>query len=143
MKMVIRVTAAILNHDNRILIAQRGEQDTLAGKWEFPGGKIEDNETPQQCLIREMKEEFGIDVAIKGFFAENTHHYEKEAIQLLAYHAVWKGGTFSLNAHAAIKWVLLNELQKFEFAPADKPLVEKLQQENSGPCLAEMEGDQG
>jgi 8-oxo-dGTP diphosphatase len=130
MNMIIRVTAAILIHDNRILIAQRGDKDTLAGKWEFPGGKIEDNETPQQCLIREMNEEFGINVAIKGFFAENTYKYEKETIQLLAYHAVWKDGNFSLNAHAAIKWALLNELQKFEFAPADKPFVEKLQQIN-------------
>jgi len=71
---MIRVTAAIIINNDRILIAQRLNTDKLAGKWEFPGGKIENNETPEQCLIREMKEEF-------------------------------------------------------EFAPADIPLVEKLQQD--------------
>ncbi len=113
-----------------ILIAQRRDTDKLAGKWEFPGGKIEDNESPQECLRREMKEEFDIDVVIGGFFGESTYHYETGKIQLLAYYTTWKGGKFSLNAHAAIKWVSLNQLQEFEFAPADKPFVEKLQQKN-------------
>jgi len=124
--MMIRVTAAILINDNKILIAQRRDTDKLAGKWEFPGGKIEDNETPEQCLIREMQEEFGIDVAINGFFGENTYDYEMETIQLLAYHTVWQSGNFSLNAHAAIKWVSVSQLHQFDFAPADKPLVDKL-----------------
>jgi len=123
---MIRVTAAILINDNKILIAQRRDTDKLAGKWEFPGGKIEDNETPEQCLIREMQEEFGIDVAINGFFGENTYDYEMETIQLLAYHTVWQSGNFSLNAHAAIKWVSVSQLHQFDFAPADKPLVDKL-----------------
>ncbi|CAB1061605.1 Mutator MutT protein (7,8-dihydro-8-oxoguanine-triphosphatase) (EC [Olavius sp. associated proteobacterium Delta 1] len=126
MSMMIRVTAAILINDNKILIAQRRDTDKLAGKWEFPGGKIEDNETPEQCLIREMQEEFGIDVAINGFFGENTYDYEMETIQLLAYHTVWQSGNFSLNAHAAIKWVSVSQLHQFDFAPADKPLVDKL-----------------
>jgi len=125
---MIRVTAAILVHNDRILIAQRGETDDLAGKWEFPGGKIENNESPQQCLIRELQEEFGIDAAVGDFFGESTYHYETGAVQLLAYHTSWEGGSFSLNAHAAIRWVSLNQLQEFEFAPADIPLVEKLQQ---------------
>ncbi len=133
---MIRVTAAILIHDNRILIAQRGDKDKLAGKWEFPGGKIEESETPQECLMREMNEEFGIDVAVGKFFGESTYHYEPEIIQLLAYHTVWEGGNFSLNAHAAIRWVAVNHLQDYEFAPADKPFVEKLQQENIGLCPA-------
>jgi 8-oxo-dGTP diphosphatase len=124
---MIRVTAAILIKNERILIARRKDTDELAGKWEFPGGKIEENEAPEACLIREMKEEFGIEVSVKGFFGENIHHYEKESIRLLAYHTVWVGGNFSLNAHAAIKWVSLFELNQFDFAPADQPLVEKLQ----------------
>ena len=70
------MTAAILVHNDRILIAQRRDPDNLAGKWEFPGGKIEHNETPQQCLIREMKEEFDIDVVIGEFFDESIYHYE-------------------------------------------------------------------
>ncbi len=128
MNTMIRVTAAILVNNDRILIAQRRGTDKLAGKWEFPGGKIENNETPEQCLIREMKEEFDIDVVIGEFFGESTYHYEKGAVHLLAYHTSWEGGRFMLNAHAAIRWVSLNQIQEFEFAPADKPLVEKLQQ---------------
>ena len=125
---MLRVTAAILIHNDRILIARRRNTDDLAGKWEFPGGKIESNETPQQCLTREMKEEFGIDVVVGDFFGESTYRYNTATVQLLAYHSSWKGGRFSLNAHAAIQWVSLNQLQDFEFAPADIPLVEKLQQ---------------
>ena len=127
--MMIRVTAAIIINNDRILIAQRLNTDKLAGKWEFPGGKIEKNETPEQCLIREMKEEFDIDVVIGEFFGESVYQYETGTIQLLAYHATWKGGSFSLNAHAAIRWVSLNQMQEIEFAPADIPLVEKLQQD--------------
>jgi len=122
-----RVTAAILVHNDRILIAQRKGTDDLSGKWEFPGGKIENNESPQQCLIREMQEEFGIDAVVGDFFGESIYHYDTGAVQLLAYHTFWEGGSFSLNAHAAVRWVSLNQLQDFEFAPADIPLVEKLQ----------------
>ena len=127
---MIRVTAAILIDRDRILIAQRRHDDALAGKWEFPGGKIEVNETPQECLRREMKEEFGIEVAVGEFFGESTCRYESGIIQLLAYHTVWMGGTFSLNAHADYRWVPLEKLQDFDFAPADINIVQKLQQEN-------------
>ena len=112
-------------HD-RVLIARRMDSDRLGGKWEFPGGKIEIGETPEKCLIREMKEEFGIDVAVKEFFAENIHTDDSRTIRLMAYHTVWQSGDFSLNAHSAIKWVSMNQLNKYDFAPADKPLVEKL-----------------
>jgi 8-oxo-dGTP diphosphatase len=122
-----RVTAAILAHHGRILIAQRRSPDNLAGKWEFPGGKIENHETPQQCLIREMKEEFDIDIAVGDFFDESLYHDESGTIQLLAYHTTWKSGCISLKAHAAMRWVSLSQMQKIEFAPADMPIAEKLQ----------------
>jgi len=126
--MTTRVTAAILKKNDRILVAQRRDTDNLAGKWEFPGGKIENNETPEQCLIREMKEEFDIEVEIGEFFGQSMYHYDTGTVQLLAYHTTWKGGHFSLNAHAAIRWVSLNQMREMEFAPADIPIVEKLQQ---------------
>ncbi len=142
---MISVTAAILINANRILIAQRGEKDRLAGKWEFPGGKIEHAETPEQCLIREMWEEFGIVVDVIGFFGESLHYYETGTIKLLAYLIVWKSGKIRLNAHAAIRWVLLNELQEYDFAPADIPIVEKLQKEYkpkpAAPVLAKLNPD--
>ena len=127
---MLSVTAAILFDADKVLIAQRGDNDKLHNKWEFPGGKIEHAETPEQCLIREMREEFGIEVDVIGFFRENIHHYETKTIQLLAYYVEWKSGTIMLNAHAAIKWVPLNELHGFDFAPADIPIVQKLQEEH-------------
>ena len=122
-----RVTAAILGHNGRILIAQRKSPENLAGKWEFPGGKIENHETPQQCLLREMKEEFDIDVEVGEFFDESLYQDGLGTIQLLAYHTTWKSGRISLKAHAAIRWVSLNQIQSIDFAPADIPIAEKLQ----------------
>lgn len=126
---MICVTAAILINANRVLIAQRGLNDQLAGKWEFPRGKIEHAETPEQCLIREMKEEFGVDVTIAGFFGKNVYNYDNGTIELLAYRVIWQDGDFKLNAHAALKWVSLNRLHEFDFAPADVPFVQKVQKE--------------
>ncbi len=122
------VTAAILIRENKILIAQRKLTDNQGGKWEFPGGKIRGDETPPECLRREMEEEFGIKVAVGEFFAESTYRYEHGAIKLLAYRTEWVAGQFVLNAHADSRWVYPSQLDDFDFAEADIPLVEKLQQ---------------
>ena len=127
---MVKVTAAILIHQNKILIARRKDNDPLAGKWEFPGGKIEQYETPEQCLARELREEFGIDVTVGKFFGESIYRYGPKTIQLLGYRAVWTAGKFSLNAHADYKWVSLEQLQDFDFAPADINFVKKLQLED-------------
>ena len=127
---MVKVTAAILIHQNKILIARRKDNDPLAGKWEFPGGKIEQNETPQQGLTREMKEEFGIDVLVGEFFGESIYRYGPKTIQLLSYRVVWTAGKFSLNAHADYNWVSLEQLQDYDFAPADINFVNKLLREN-------------
>ena len=68
---IVKVTAAILAKDNKIIIAKRGPNDRLANKWEFPGGKVEINETPEQCLKREMKEEFDIDVSVGEYLGSS------------------------------------------------------------------------
>ena len=78
---LISVTAAILVRDGKILIAQRKSSDHLAGKWEFPGGKIEYGETPEDCLKRELHEEFGIDTRIGVFLAESVYHYDRISIR--------------------------------------------------------------
>lgn len=123
-----RVTAAILENRGMILIAKRKATDILAGKWEFPGGKIRVNETPRECLARELKEEFNIDVKIGAFLGESMHHYESGPIKLLAYYATWIGGSFTLNAHSDFAWITPENLDEFDFAAADMPFVKKLQQ---------------
>jgi 8-oxo-dGTP diphosphatase len=122
------VTAAILIKDDKILIARRKDSDRQGGKWEFPGGKIRADETPEQCLAREMREEFDIEVSVGEFFGESNYHYEHGTITLFAYLATWIDGKFSLNAHTDCRWVNPLELANFDFAEADIPFVDKLQQ---------------
>ena len=123
---IVKVTAAILVKDNKIIIAKRGPDDRLAHKWEFPGGKIEINETPEQCLKREMKEEFDIDVSVDEYLGSSVYHYDHISIELLAYRTYWEGGEIDLKDHDEFKWVSLEQLAEFDFAPADLVFVEKL-----------------
>lgn len=120
------VTAAIIIKDNQVLIAQRAPGENLAGKWEFPGGKIELGETPQECLKREIKEELDVDVEVLDFFAESIYVYHSGTIRLMAYWCKWISGEFELKVHSRIVWVNRHELALYDFAPADIPLVERL-----------------
>lgn len=126
MGLAIDVVAAILINDDKVLIAQRGDNDPLAGLWEFPGGKIEAGESPEQSLIREMQEEFCIDIEVQDFFASSTFQYEKGTIRLLAYICRWTGGVIRSTVHHDYAWVEKKQLDQYNFAPADRPLVEKL-----------------
>ncbi len=102
---IISVTAAILVRDGKILIAQRKSSDHLAGKWEFPGGKLEDGESPEECLRRELQEEFGVDTSIGEFLAESVYHYDQISIRLLAYRTSLVRGKLEPNDHDAYAWV--------------------------------------
>ncbi|HBV87425.1 MAG TPA: 8-oxo-dGTP diphosphatase MutT [Desulfosporosinus sp.] len=122
------VTAAVIIKDKRVLIAQRTKDDKLAGKWEFPGGKIEPGETLQECLKREIKEELEVDIDVLDFFGESIYNYPGGTIKLMAYWCEWISGDFTLKVHSQIVWANRNELDLYDFAPADIPLVEKLKQ---------------
>ncbi len=104
------VTAAVLIKDGKLLIAKRKSTDKLANKWELPGGKIEKGESPKECLKRELKEEFNIDVMVKDFMGENVYSYDYNQIKLLAFQVELVGGQLSLLAHEEYKWVSLNDL---------------------------------
>jgi 8-oxo-dGTP diphosphatase len=82
---MINVTAAIIQRNNRILIAKRSSTSSLPNKWEFPGGKVESGETPEECLKRELWEEFEINVSIGAIFGESVYRYQYGSIKLLAY----------------------------------------------------------
>lgn len=120
------VTAAVIEKDGRILIARRKEGMQCGGKWEFPGGKVEPGETPEACLRRELREEFGIEAGIDGFIAASEFDYGTIHIRLLAYRAHYCSGEFSLTDHAEVKWVARSELLQHDFADADIPIVKKL-----------------
>ena len=117
-----RVTAAIIEKNGKILVTQRPGSDKLGLKWEFPGGKIEQGETPEQCLVREIKEELNLDIKITGHFMNSTYKYETGEIELICYFAKITGGEVKLNFHEAAKWIEKSQLKEFDFAPADIPV---------------------
>jgi len=126
------VTAALLIKDGLCLIARRRAGDPLANLWEFPGGKIEKGETPEECLQREMQEEFQICVEVGPFFAESIYEYERGTIRLVVYWATWSDDFLYPTVHEKISWVDKQTILNYKFAPADIPIVEKLRKYNKG-----------
>jgi 8-oxo-dGTP diphosphatase len=126
MKTIVRVTAAIIVRDGRILIAQRHPGDRLAGRWEFPGGKVESGETPEQCLKRELLEELDMHAVIGDCLGSSIYHDDHISIELMAYRAFWNGDSFRLVSHQACQWVTPDQLAGFAFTPADLPFVKRL-----------------
>jgi len=126
---MIEVTAAILIEKDLIFIAKRKSSDTLSNKWEFPGGKIEINETAKECLKRELKEEFNIEVSVGSFFGESIYQYPDLKVKLLAYRVFWRNGKIISTEHEDHKWVSIKEIGKYDFAEADKPFIIQLRKE--------------
>ncbi len=124
---MINVVAAIIkNKEGKILIARKKKGKSLEGYWEFPGGKIEAGETQEESLVREIKEEMHVEIKVIKYFDENIHNYEKKTVRLIAFIAEIERGNITLVDHDMFKWVELEELKDFPFAPADVPFVEKL-----------------
>ena len=122
-----QVTAAVIEKDGKILIAQRRKGSALGGRWEFPGGKIEPGETAEACLKRELKEEFDIECEVGKFIIASRFRYCLVPIELLAYRVSHLSGEFKIREHEEIRWVSPSELGSFDFMPADKPIVRLLQ----------------
>lgn len=121
---MILVTAGVIERNNKYLIARRKKGEHLEGKWEFPGGKVKSFETPEECLRRELKEEFSISVEVKEFIGSSIYHYETISINLLAYKVNYLSGNFCLKDHDKIVWISLEEFDNYNFADADLPIIE-------------------
>jgi 8-oxo-dGTP diphosphatase len=128
-KNIIDVTAAIMYLDGKIFAAKRARGKHLVGMREFPGGKVEQDETNDVCLKRELMEEFGITVEIGDFFGESNFDYGDKKIRLLAYNTRYLSGDFNLTDHDEVCWAAPEELPNLEWAPADLPFVAKLSKE--------------
>ena len=127
--MIIVTAAIIFNISKEVLITRRKKGKHLAGNWEFPGGKVEHNESEEECLLREIKEELGIQIQITGPYLATEHSYERGTILLKSYLANYLGGEIKLVDHDDFKWVLPFQLKEFIMAPADIPIVKKLNNE--------------
>lgn len=122
---MLDVVAVILENEfGDILIAKRKKGKELEGYWEFPGGKVEKNETPENSLKREIKEEMNIDICVGSFVGESIHKYERGTIRLLAYKGNIIRGEITLLDHAEYRWVKYKELKLYKLAPADVSLIE-------------------
>lgn len=122
------VTAAVIREGDRVLVAQR-QSGHLAGKWEFPGGKLEPGESPEECLVREIKEELELEVRVEDIFAVVYHQYETGPILLLAYTCTLLNGCGLCEGRlhdGLVRWVSLEELSRLDLAPADVPIAKKL-----------------
>lgn len=124
---MIRVVAAIIrNNQNEIFIAQRNQNKSQGGLWEFPGGKIEPNETEKQAIIREIKEELDMDIIVIDKYTEIIYEYPNKTINLIALNCQMKNNHYTLLEHQDCAWTIQSNLNNYDFAPADKIIVSKL-----------------
>lgn len=120
----IRVSCAIIERDGLVLAAQRSGSMSLPLKWEFPGGKIKEGESPEDCLSRELIEEMGIQPAVGRPLPPSTHHYDKFTVTLFPFVCSIRSGTITLHEHAAVTWLPPWDLSSLDWAEADRPVLE-------------------
>lgn len=123
------VTAAVIEKDGKVLIARR-KRSFMGHNWEFPGGKLEDNETLEECLRREIREELGIDIAVGKLISSRKHVLNcQSAIVLYAYRADYLSGNIVLNDHDEIAWVTPDDLVKYNYPDPDWLIVKDILKE--------------
>jgi 8-oxo-dGTP diphosphatase len=120
----IHVTCAIIEQDGLVLAAQRSADMSLPLKWEFPGGKINPGELPEECLRRELLEEMGSYVSVGKSLPATTYQYPKFAVTLYPFVCSIASGEIVLHEHAAINWLPAEELPTLDWAEADVPVIE-------------------
>ncbi len=122
------VVAALIWEGNRFLACQRPEGKKRALLWEFVGGKVEKGETPEEALVRECREELDITVAPQSIFMEVVHEYPDITVHLTLFNAVIAEGTPKMIEHNDIRWLTAEEIDQYEFCPADKEILEKIRE---------------
>jgi 8-oxo-dGTP diphosphatase len=128
---VIIVAAAIIRKDDLILLTRRLAEVHLAGLWEFPGGKVEANESLEAALRRELREELDIEANVLDEFYTTTHHYPTKSVELHFFNCTIASGELRAIEVAEFRWVKSSELHAFEFPEADRELVDRLARPHS------------
>lgn len=129
----LRVACGIIEKDGLILAAQRGPAMSLSLKWEFPGGKIREGESPEDCLRRELGEELGIKVAVLEALSPTTHRYPSFTVTLYPMRCAIASGTLIAHEHAALAWLDSGRLGSLDWAAADLPVIAEYVARRSGP----------
>jgi len=121
---MIEVTCAIIQDGLKVLAVKRAHGMHLAGKWEFPGGKIEAGETQEDCIVREIREELDIEVKALKKLKSIEHHYPEKNIRLIPFLCSITSGDIDLKEHEESRWVLKNEILVLDWAEADTKVIE-------------------
>lgn len=122
----IRVTCAVIRRGDRILVARRGPDMKMAGKWEFPGGKVEAGESEEETISREIREELGLTIRLIGRWSSVFHDYGTFRIELIPFEADSIAGEAVPTEHDQIQWLLPVELTGLDWAEADRPVVQQV-----------------
>jgi len=125
-KNCVEVSAALIFQNGKLLITQRHAGAHLGGRWEFPGGKREAGETFEQCLVREIREELGVEISVGELFEEIAHDYPEKAVHLKFFTCQLLAGEPQPLDCAAVKWIAREGLHTHEFPAADARLIERL-----------------
>ena len=125
------VCAIVQDEKGRFLVAQRAS-GSLAGKWEFPGGKVENGETPQQACERELEEELGVQVKAGNVLLTHQINIASGAFELLFIEARWLWGEFKAKEHAELRWLRPTDLSELDWLDGDLPMVEAIQRHPAG-----------
>lgn len=124
----LNVVGAVIVQDGRVLCTKRGT-GPHAGYWEFPGGKVEPNETPEEALAREIFEELDCVVDVGERVVTTVHQYDFAEVTLTTYYCTLQSGTPTLSEHLASTWLAPQDLHTLRWAPADLPAVEQIQRD--------------
>jgi len=119
----IAVVGAALFRDSQVLVAQRGSGMSLAGKWEFPGGKLDAGETPERCLVREILEELRVEIKVGQWLGRGSATGEGRTIQLDVYACSLVAGEPEPVEHAELRWLQGDQLHDLDWAEADIPVL--------------------
>jgi 8-oxo-dGTP diphosphatase len=130
---VLRVTAAVIERDGKVLVARRGPGQRFAGLWEFPGGKLEEGEDPVRCLERELREELGIRARVGRFLCAVPYRSPALALDLLVYRADQVAGRLRPVDHDDVRWLDPAEMDEAAFTEPDRPVIRMLRQKGAGP----------
>ena len=123
------VVAALIWKGDTFMICQRPAHKARGLLWEFVGGKVEPGETKEQALVRECREELAVTLQVGEVFMELTHQYPELTVHLTLFHASIQEGTPQMLEHNDIRWITVEEIDRYPFCPADEEILQKLKQE--------------